>query len=57
MSPKEKATIMLKCNREAIVAVVVQAVIELHNRKPTEASQEFLEEVMRQRPDMLKVQG
>jgi hypothetical protein len=45
---------MLRCNPFPLVEAVVEAVVNQHNAKPQVASQEFLEAIVRAKPEMLK---
>lgn len=52
------AELMLRCNSdEGLIRAVVGQVVERHNKKPAVASNEFLLEVVRLRPDLLQEEG
>lgn len=54
MNPKNKAEIMVRCNPEHMLAVMVEVLINRHNEKPTQESQDLLLEIQKLRPDMVK---
>lgn len=57
MNNKTKVETMLRCNPKHLVEVVVEVLVRNHNEKPTIESQELLEEVARQAPEMVREAG